>query len=38
MFVREGGIWRMALHQSGQTDHVPKVDAAPSAPSSTRLH
>lgn len=38
MFVREGGIWRMALHQSGQTDHAPKLDAAPAAPSSTRLH
>ena len=38
MFVREGGIWRIALHQSGQTEHAPKLDTAPSAPSSTRLH
>jgi hypothetical protein len=38
MFVRERGLWRIALHQSGQTDHAPKADAAPSAPTSTRLH
>jgi ketosteroid isomerase-like protein len=29
IFVREGGIWRMVLHQSGQTAHAPK-GAAPS--------
>lgn len=24
IFVREGGTWRMVMHQSGQTSHAPK--------------
>ena len=24
IFVREGGAWRMVMHQSGQTPHAPK--------------
>lgn len=35
LFVREAGRWRMALHQSGQTDHAPKREATPSP---ARLH
>ncbi|HEY4135860.1 MAG TPA: nuclear transport factor 2 family protein [Alphaproteobacteria bacterium] len=38
LFVREQGRWRMALHQSGQTEHAPKVDATTATPTSTRLH
>lgn len=36
LFVRERGQWRIALHQSGQTDHAPKRET-PAAP-PTRLH
>lgn len=28
-FVRERGAWRMVMHQSGQTSHVPKGAASP---------
>lgn len=34
VFVREGGAWRMILHQSGQTSHSPKTKP-PAAPQPT---
>ena len=35
VFVREAGVWRMVMHQSGQTSHAPKGAAAPSSPQPT---
>jgi ketosteroid isomerase-like protein len=36
VFVRERGAWRMVMHQSGQTAHVPKgATPPPSSPQPT---
>lgn len=36
IFVLEAGVWRMVLHQSGQTAHAPK--GAPSVSSPPTVH